>query len=111
VLESRIALAVGVSSYSLFLWHEPLIHWLQRHDLTLPGWGGLAANIVIVAVLAGAIATLSYRYVEMPALRRKRPMIRAERHRRAATDVHTNVRKRQMCTFLEGCGTNCRHSP
>ena len=79
LLESRFALGMGLSSYSLFLWHEPLIHWLERHDVTRPGWGGLAANIVIVAVFAGAIATLSYRYVELPALRRKRPMIRAER--------------------------------
>jgi peptidoglycan/LPS O-acetylase OafA/YrhL len=73
VLESRAFVAVGLVSYSLFLWHYPLIWWLRDHGLTLGGgWGDLLGNVAIVAVLAGALSALTYRYVELPALRHKR---------------------------------------
>jgi len=85
LLDSRALLFVGLCSYSLFLWHEPLIHWLDRHDLTLGGWGGLVANSIVVAILATAIAALAYRYVERPALRRKRSMLSAGQAGRGAT--------------------------
>jgi peptidoglycan/LPS O-acetylase OafA/YrhL len=72
VLESRIFVAVGVASYSLFLWHYPITMWLRDHGLTLGGWGGLLINLGIVAAVAGGLSALTYRYVELPALRRKR---------------------------------------
>jgi peptidoglycan/LPS O-acetylase OafA/YrhL len=73
VLESRAFVAVGLASYSLFLWHYPLISWLRENGLTLGGgWGDLLINVAIVAVVAGALSALTYRYVELPALRRKR---------------------------------------
>jgi peptidoglycan/LPS O-acetylase OafA/YrhL len=72
VLEWRVLVAVGVASYSLFLWHEPLVHWLRVHGLTLSGWLGLVANLLVIAVVAGTLSMLTYRLVEAPALRRKR---------------------------------------
>jgi peptidoglycan/LPS O-acetylase OafA/YrhL len=73
VLECRAFVAVGLASYSLFLWHYPIIWWLRDRGLTLGGgWGDLLVNVAIVAVLVGALSALTYRYVELPALRRKR---------------------------------------
>jgi peptidoglycan/LPS O-acetylase OafA/YrhL len=73
VLESRVLVAVGLASYSLFLWHYPILWWLRDHGLTLGGgWGALLINVVIVGAIAGALSALTYRYVELPALRRKR---------------------------------------
>jgi peptidoglycan/LPS O-acetylase OafA/YrhL len=73
VLELRPLVAVGLVSYSLFLWHYPIIAWLRREGLTLGGgWGALLVNVAIVALVAGALSALTYRFVELPALRRKR---------------------------------------
>jgi peptidoglycan/LPS O-acetylase OafA/YrhL len=73
VLEARVLVAVGLASYSLFLWHYPIIRWLRDHGVTLGGgWGALLANVAIVAAVAGALSALTYRLVELPALRRKR---------------------------------------
>jgi peptidoglycan/LPS O-acetylase OafA/YrhL len=72
LLETRPLVAVGLASYSLFLWHEPLIHWLRGHGGTFAGSGGFLVNLVVVAAAAGGLAWLTYRYVELPALSRKR---------------------------------------
>jgi peptidoglycan/LPS O-acetylase OafA/YrhL len=73
LLEHRALVAIGLVSYSLFLWHLPVILWLKLHGLTAGGGvAGLLFNLVLVALLAGALSALSYRYVELPALRRKR---------------------------------------
>jgi peptidoglycan/LPS O-acetylase OafA/YrhL len=73
LLETRAVVAVGIVSYSLFLWHAPLIHLLEGRGLTIGGgWGALLVNLGEVAVVAGALSALTYRYVERPALQRKR---------------------------------------
>ena len=77
-LESPALVATGVVSYSVFLWHLPVIVWLNEHGLTFAGWGGLLLNAVIVAAVVGALSLLSYRFVERPALRYKRSMRVAE---------------------------------
>jgi peptidoglycan/LPS O-acetylase OafA/YrhL len=72
-LERRTLVAIGVVSYSLFLWHLPVLLWLKLHGFTAGGGvPGLVFNLVLIAVVAGALSALSYRYVELPALRRKR---------------------------------------
>jgi peptidoglycan/LPS O-acetylase OafA/YrhL len=73
VLESRPLVATGVISYSLFLWHEPLARWLEAHGLTMAGSGGLAVNVVVLFTVAWLLSALTYRFVELPALRRKSP--------------------------------------
>ena len=82
VLESPVFVAVGVASYSLFLWHYPVMLWLREQGLTAKGGvAALALNLVVVGAVAGALSALTYRYVERPALRHKRRGIdaRAER--------------------------------
>jgi peptidoglycan/LPS O-acetylase OafA/YrhL len=64
---------VGVVSYSLFLWHEPIIWWLRDRGLLAigTGVGGFLVNLVIVGTVSLALSALTYRLVELPALRRK----------------------------------------
>jgi peptidoglycan/LPS O-acetylase OafA/YrhL len=71
LLETRPFVAVGLVSYSLFLWHEPLVRWLQMHGWTVGGTGGFWINLLILGVLCGLLSGLTYRYVERPALSRK----------------------------------------
>jgi peptidoglycan/LPS O-acetylase OafA/YrhL len=66
-VSSRVLVALGTVSYSVYLWHLPLIMWFHRN---IPGWpvGGklfacLGASLVI--------GTASYYLVERPFLRRK----------------------------------------
>lgn len=73
-LESPVLVAVGVASYSIFLWHQPLIVWLTAHGLTVGGWGGLLVNTLIVAVPVGILSAFTYHFVEKPALRLKHSM-------------------------------------
>jgi peptidoglycan/LPS O-acetylase OafA/YrhL len=71
-LEAPFLVAFGLASYSVFLWHVPVIGWLAAHDLMLEGWAGLLVDAAIVAVFVGALSALTYRFVERPALRYKR---------------------------------------
>ena len=71
VLESVPAVELGVISYSVYLWHEPVIHWLRRHDLVAGGAGGMALNVLLTLAIVVALSLLTYRFVEAPALRRK----------------------------------------
>jgi peptidoglycan/LPS O-acetylase OafA/YrhL len=78
LLESRPVVAAGLASYSVFLLNEPVVLFLLHNNLTRPGVAGLLWNAVLVTVLCGALAALSYRFVERPALewgarRRGRP--------------------------------------
>jgi peptidoglycan/LPS O-acetylase OafA/YrhL len=78
-LQWRPIALVGAASYSLFLWHEPVIRWLNAHGATTGGRGGLALNILLVAAISLSLTTLSYRVVERPflALRKRRERRRA----------------------------------
>jgi peptidoglycan/LPS O-acetylase OafA/YrhL len=71
ILESRPLFLVGLASYSLFLWHEPITRLLAERGWTVGGPGGLVANIGIVALVSGLLAAATYRFVERPALARK----------------------------------------
>jgi peptidoglycan/LPS O-acetylase OafA/YrhL len=71
LLESRVLVATGTISYSIFLWHEPLVRWLKAHGLVLSGPGGFVANTLVLAVITVVLSALTYRYVEAPAMRLK----------------------------------------
>jgi peptidoglycan/LPS O-acetylase OafA/YrhL len=72
LLESRALVGVGLVSYSLFLWHYPVIGFLARNGLTLDGEAGFFVNLLAVGAACLALSALSYRLVERPALLRKR---------------------------------------
>ncbi len=59
LLEAAPLTAVGVASYSSFLWHEPIQLWLRDQGLTLGGWGGLAVNLVVIGVVTGGLSVLT----------------------------------------------------
>jgi peptidoglycan/LPS O-acetylase OafA/YrhL len=72
LLEARPLVAMGVASYSLFLWHVPVIRWLDSRGMTAGGGvPALLVNLLEVAVIAGVLSAVTYRFVERPALRRK----------------------------------------
>jgi peptidoglycan/LPS O-acetylase OafA/YrhL len=71
LLETRLFIAVGLVSYSLFLLHEPIIRLLQQRGWTMGGARGFWMNLLVLMVLSGFLSGLTYRYVERPALSRK----------------------------------------
>jgi peptidoglycan/LPS O-acetylase OafA/YrhL len=71
ILDARPLVAVGIVSYSIFLWHEPLIRSLHAHGLTFSGRIGFAGNLLVAAALTGALSAVTYHFVEAPALRLK----------------------------------------
>jgi peptidoglycan/LPS O-acetylase OafA/YrhL len=71
LLETRVFVAVGLASYSLFLWHEPVVRWLQQHRWTVGGTGGFWVNLLVLGVVGGLLSGLTYRFVERPALSHK----------------------------------------
>ncbi|MGI3782251.1 MAG: acyltransferase family protein [Janthinobacterium lividum] len=71
VLELRPVAYLGAISYSVFLWHHPLVLSARRHHLTFDGRLGVFANLGIVLVATLVLSTLTYRYVEAPMLRLK----------------------------------------
>jgi peptidoglycan/LPS O-acetylase OafA/YrhL len=97
LLEARVLVAVGLASYSLFLWHEPVVRLLQREHLTAGGAGGFWVNLVLLGLMSGGLAALTYRWVERPALSRKvrDPEKRRMGGRPAAEMPHTATKHRR----------------
>ncbi len=67
LLSWRPVVLVGLISYSLYLWHWPLIVFLKYSSISSPSVG--ARLLAVAASMALAIAT--YRYVEVPFRQRK----------------------------------------
>jgi peptidoglycan/LPS O-acetylase OafA/YrhL len=79
VLESRPFLLAGLISYSLFLWHAPVLNWMSTRGWSFDGRSGMLLNLVLLGGLAALLSTLTYRFVELPAMRlRNRPPAPAE---------------------------------
>lgn len=72
VLGGRALVAVGLVSYSIYLWHWPVLAYIRYFS----GDVGLVAGAVSVGVIA-LLSVASYRWVERPA-RRWRPAPRAQ---------------------------------
>ena len=62
VLGSRPMRSIGLVSYGLYLWHWPVMVFLNQ---SRAGFGG-AGLLVIQLVLSAALAAASYRWIEMP---------------------------------------------
>jgi peptidoglycan/LPS O-acetylase OafA/YrhL len=69
ILDSRPATWIGRRSYGLYLWHFPIMSLaLHQAPENIPTAARVTAGLLASAV----IAALSYRFVEVPFLRRKR---------------------------------------
>jgi peptidoglycan/LPS O-acetylase OafA/YrhL len=75
-LETPLLRAVGIASFSLFLWHEPFIDWLRTNHLTFGGVLGLPLNLLLVLFVAGVASFATYRGIEAPALKGKSSLAR-----------------------------------
>jgi peptidoglycan/LPS O-acetylase OafA/YrhL len=75
VLNSRMAVRLGVISYSIYLWHDPIIRWLGDHGHMADGAAGTPVNIAVVLAISFVISTITYRFVEAPAMRHKARMV------------------------------------
>lgn len=67
VLTWRPLALVGLASFSVFLWNDPVARLLEHHGLTLGG-PGVLVNLALVAAVVALLAGLTYRFVERPAL-------------------------------------------
>lgn len=68
VLEWRPLVAVGLASYSIFLWHEPVLRELRAEGVTRGGAAGFVLDLLLVAGIAAALSTMTYLLIERPAL-------------------------------------------
>ncbi len=69
VLEWGPVRYIGLISYSLYLWHVPVILWMKDHGLLFSsGAVALFANLVIVFSIVVVLASLTYAFVEKPAM-------------------------------------------
>jgi peptidoglycan/LPS O-acetylase OafA/YrhL len=71
LLETRAFVAVGIISYSVFLWHGQIILALRDRGLLLSGGSGLLPNLAIVGLATAILSVLTYTLIEAPALRLK----------------------------------------
>jgi peptidoglycan/LPS O-acetylase OafA/YrhL len=72
LLEARPLRYAGLISYSVYLWHVPVLFWLDRHGLTFGTDAvGLLANIALVTAVTLVLSSLTYWFVERPALNAK----------------------------------------
>jgi len=69
----------GVMSYSIYLWHLPVIFWLMGHHRTF-GQNTLALplNGLLVLAITLSLSTLTYYFVERPAMKLKRPALKVQ---------------------------------
>lgn len=64
---------LGVISYSIYLWHLPVLWWLREHDLLLGATPvGYVGSCIITLTAVVALSSLTYRWVELPAMTHKK---------------------------------------
>lgn len=62
ILSSRVAVAIGLVSYSLYLWHWPLYVYARYVS-----WGPLSPGVIAMLYVASfVLAWLSWRWIETP---------------------------------------------
>lgn len=78
LLSAKVAVFIGLISYSAYLWHQPVLVFARL------GFGPLTTSLAAAAlVLSLLLAWLSWRYVEAP-FRQRGPQARISRARLAA---------------------------
>ncbi|WP_316316455.1 acyltransferase family protein, partial [Clavibacter michiganensis] len=82
-LELRWIAWLGTISFSVYLWHLPVIRFLRRAGLVLPDTlAGFALNTLVVGAVTLALSAATYYAIERPALRLKDADRRSVRRRR-----------------------------
>lgn len=71
VLGTRLLAGIGMISYSLFLWHEPLLRLVQTGWIALPGVNSPSLQIGLGLAVAIVVAAVSFWAVERGFLRRR----------------------------------------
>jgi peptidoglycan/LPS O-acetylase OafA/YrhL len=66
LLDTRVLATIGVASYSLYLWHYPIVLSLSKHI------DRYVLLLAVASVVCCLIALISYRLVEAPFLRLRR---------------------------------------
>ena len=74
-LEARWLVAVGLASYSLYLWHVPVIARLQLWGLSAESFGGVVLVGALVLAVVIPLSVFTYLLVERPAMRRRAPAV------------------------------------
>ena len=62
LLSTKIFVGIGLISYSLYLWHQPLFVFARHNSLTTPS----ASTMLILSLAAIFIAFISWKFVEHP---------------------------------------------
>ena len=73
VLEFNPLWYLGLISYSMYLWHTPVIWWIRERGLYEDSPIGVLISCTVVLVVTVALSTITYFAVERPALRLKSP--------------------------------------
>lgn len=73
LLSLRPVVFIGLISYSLYLWHQPVLAFMRITRLEEPG----ALEALLCLALTGVLAWLSWRYVEAPFRSRERVGLRS----------------------------------
>jgi peptidoglycan/LPS O-acetylase OafA/YrhL len=73
-LTRRWPIAWGRLSYGVFLWNYPVLTFLRLHGLLASGHRApdFLLNLITATLVVGALSFLTYRFVEVPALKLKR---------------------------------------
>lgn len=71
-LHWRPLIAAGVASYSIYLWHHPLIEQLEQARVLKATFAWLPVNAAIVLAVSLAVAAASYLLIERPFLKLRR---------------------------------------
>jgi peptidoglycan/LPS O-acetylase OafA/YrhL len=95
--ESRVIVFIGLISYSLYLWQEPLLRFVTPFLTGLPAGIRIGSSLLIGVLLAVPIAYLSYQFVERPFLQRRRRLAEGER---GAAAPERNMRRDAPAAFL-----------
>ncbi|HSX66779.1 acyltransferase [Nocardioides sp.] len=79
----------GTISLSLYLWHYPVMLFLAKHfpDLRYTSLGGFLVAALATLPLCWVLSEVTYRFVEMPALARKKAVVPT-----SETAVHATTR-------------------